>query len=79
MHSAKHESGQTHYGAQRGAGNEQVSTSQSSPPTEQAEGGGEGVERDLRPEGYADYRDPGAAAGRHVLPGDTAKDQPSAC
>lgn len=52
--------------------------SQSSPPAEQAEGGGEGVKRDLRPEGPADHRDPGAAARCHVLPGDTAENQPPA-
>ncbi|XP_031298590.1 BRCA1-associated protein isoform X2 [Camelus dromedarius] len=78
VHSAEHESGQTHHGAQRGTGDEQVFASQPSPPAEQAEGGGEDVKGDLRPEGPADHRDPGAAAGRHVLPGDAAEDQPPA-
>lgn len=47
VHSAKHESGQTHQRAQRGAGNEQVFASQPSPLAEQVKRGGEGVERDL--------------------------------
>ncbi|XP_044929486.1 BRCA1-associated protein isoform X5 [Mustela putorius furo] len=62
VHPTKHESGQTYHRAQRGAGNEQVFASQPGPPAEQTQGGGEGVEGDLRPEGSADHGDPGAAA-----------------
>lgn len=73
--SAEQQSGQTFQRAEGGARTEQVFASQPSLASEQTEGGGESAKGNLRTEGPADLRAPGAAAGCHVLLRDATENQ----